>query len=77
MADMTHEKATHLDDVVIVTRKQLLAAEGLLGAIILATKTLTDDILSSILANFNQWLYHPDTIPKEFLDYSEVSKEEE
>lgn|GEM_PF-4961387 len=63
MADMTHEKVTFSDDVVLITRRQLLVAEGLLGALILAAKTLTNDKLSGLLANFNQWLYHPETIP--------------
>ena len=63
MADMTREEVTFLDDVVTVTRKQLLVAEGLLGVKILATKTLTDDKMSDMIARFNQWLYHPETIP--------------
>lgn len=63
MADMTHEKGPILDMVVSVTRKQLLAAEGLLAVRICEEKVLTGDKLSDILSRFNQWLYHPETIP--------------
>ena len=63
MADMTREEVTFLDNVVTVTRRQLLAAEGLLGALILTNKLLTDDKMSDMIARFNQWLYHPETIP--------------
>lgn len=76
MADMTHEKITPLDNVVTVTWKQLLAAEGLLGVIILTAKTLTDDNLSDMITYFNQWLYHPETIPAFALESVEEAKEE-
>lgn len=76
MANMTHEKITPLDNVVIVTRKQLLAAEGLLGTLILSNKELTDDNLSDMITYFNQWLYHPETIPAFALESVEEAKEE-
>ena len=63
MLDMTTDKVTFLDNVVSLTRKQLLAAEGLLAVWICEEKVLTGDKLSDILSRFNQWLYHPETIP--------------
>lgn len=77
MPDMTTDKVTLLDTVVSMTRKQLLAAEGLLAVRICEEKILTEDKLSDILSRFNQWLYHPETIPAFALNALGINDEED
>jgi len=77
MPDMTTDKVTFLDDMVTVTRKQLLAAESLLAVRICEEKVLTGDKLSDMIARFNQWLYHPETIPAFAMDALEIDDEED
>ena len=72
------EEDVFLDEAVTLTRRQILVAETLMTMALLDSGVCDDfEKLTDEIAWMNQLIYHPDTIPKEFMDYAEVSKEEE
>ena len=72
------EEKVFLDEVITLTNRQLLVVEALMGMALLGSGACTDaKKLTGGIALMNHMIYHPDTIPKEFLDCTEVSKEED
>jgi len=71
------EESVFLDETITLTRRQLLMVEALMGMALLGSGVCTDaEKLTDEITRMNYMIYHPETIPEEFLDYTEVSKED-
>jgi len=71
------EKDVFLDEAVTLTRRQILVVEALMGMALLVSGVCTDaEKLTDEFARMNHMIDHPETIPEELLDYTEVLKED-
>jgi hypothetical protein len=71
------EENVFLDKVITLTNRQLLVVESLMCMALLGSGVCTDaEKLTDEITRMNHMIYHPETIPEEFLDYTEVSKED-